>query len=533
MTQQVVINNTRYTIIKELKKGGMGIIYLATDTLLEKNCVIKKLDLNNFPVNEHANLEKSFQREAKILAKLEHPGLPRVTDFFTDQSGWHLVMDYIEGEDLAEIRQQREISEKEIVKWSLEILDVLDYLHNQNPKIIYRDLKPSNVMLDKTGKIKVIDFGIARKIEAESNTKKLANQQTTIGTVGYAPWEQYAGKADTYSDLYSLGVTMHFLLTNIDPVTINIQSIAKVRPQTNQILAELIMKATDSRIDVRFQSASEMKVALQYVDNGKMTQIQKCSNNNDYVLDMIQYLGQANISSHPFLSEKNDIAIEIDEMLNLYQRTGTKEIGLKKFEKLMKKDLKKFLKLNIKLESDKKEWINILHKKANLSEYYYKKPKVALKIYNEILEIRPEDWVYDNISRLNLVITQAKRDYWKKWSEKPNNLLTSTTNFLKKYIFSPFIPVLIFAYIFFCYPCLYNLGKIAFDNNFRLFSISFAAIPVWIYIYYKFYIKDYEYIVNHVHYQNGKEYYPAYNWIIFFSLVIYLLLIYLQQLIFD
>lgn len=248
--------NSRYEIMRHIKEGGMAQIYFCKDKNLNRDCILKELWGGNFPNQDIQEITNAFKREAEILANLDHPNLPRVTDYFIIGDTYYLAMDYIEGNDLESLAAGKNIDEQEVIQWVVKILEVFEYLHSQNKPIIYRDMKPSNVMLSKTGKIKIIDFGVARWLPQN------VSGQTAIGTPGYAAPEQYNGESDHRSDLYSLGVTMYFLLTKEPPKMLKLTPIEKLRPQTSRQLVEIINKATDMRPDFRYQSAGEMKQAL-------------------------------------------------------------------------------------------------------------------------------------------------------------------------------------------------------------------------------------------------------------------------------
>ena len=209
----------RYKIINLIKSGGMGAVYKSKDLRLDDICAVKEmLDFSPSDGKKKRTI-KRFHDEAKIITRLRHVNLPRIRDYFIENERYYLVMDFIEGQDLETIwnnTQGRSIEEKEVVEWSLQILKLLNYLHTQNPPIIYRDIKPSNMILRKnTNELVLIDFGIAKLISEVGETPKL---KTSSGTEGYSPPEQYMGVYSPQTDIYSLGVTMHQLLTGIPPL---------------------------------------------------------------------------------------------------------------------------------------------------------------------------------------------------------------------------------------------------------------------------------------------------------------------------
>lgn len=193
----------------------MGSVYQARDKrLADRLCAVKEMIEMFADEGQRAKAVEDFTREAQLLASLEHRSIPTIFDYFIEGGRYYLVMKYISGGDLADQMRKRggRVDELTVTKWAVQVSDVLHYIHNQDPPIIYRDLKPANLMLDdKQGKIMLIDFGIARFV---APTQKGV---TAIGTMGYAPPELFAGKVQARSDLYSLGATVFHLLTGSDP----------------------------------------------------------------------------------------------------------------------------------------------------------------------------------------------------------------------------------------------------------------------------------------------------------------------------
>ncbi len=207
--------NDRYYIVKRIGGGGMGSVYQARDKrLADRLCAVKEMIEMFADEGQRAKAVEDFTREAQLLASLEHRSIPTIFDYFIEGGRYYLVMKYISGGDLADQMRKRggRVDELTVTRWAIQVSDVLHYIHNQDPPIIYRDLKPANLMLDdKQGKIMLIDFGIARFV---APTQKGV---TAIGTMGYAPPELFAGKVQARSDLYSLGATIFHLLTGSDP----------------------------------------------------------------------------------------------------------------------------------------------------------------------------------------------------------------------------------------------------------------------------------------------------------------------------
>lgn len=253
----------RYIILGNVGKGGQAAVYRAADRqLVNKIWAIKEMSLSHASPIDQVQAEQAFKQEAQILADLNHPGLPRVADFFSEGGRHYLVMDFVTGETLEDllIQHGKPFSEAEVRDWALQICDILSYLHGQSPPIIYRDLKPSNVMLEATTKrLKLIDLGTARRFKPGQ-----AKDTIPLGTPGYAPPEQYNKKqTDVRSDIYALGATLHHLVTGIEPIPYsNFEQPAKLNPRLSPAFSAVIMQAVESDPARRFQSASEMAQAL-------------------------------------------------------------------------------------------------------------------------------------------------------------------------------------------------------------------------------------------------------------------------------
>ena len=252
---------TRYKIIALIKAGGMGAVYKATDGRLDRICAVKEL-FSDYDSNEDQDYAiRRFNSEAKILSKLQHDHLPVVYDYFIENGRYYLVMSFIEGEDLDTILEREgspNLPEDKVVQWSKQILTVLDYLHNQEPPIIYRDIKPANIMIRKDGRAMLVDFGIARVVNPEQRVSK-----TSIGTDGYAPKEQYKGQVEPRSDIYALGATMHHLLTGEIPVPLDFEPISFFNSNITPSLEQIVMKALEREVYNRFEHAKEMLDALE------------------------------------------------------------------------------------------------------------------------------------------------------------------------------------------------------------------------------------------------------------------------------
>src|SRR5918999_2983039 len=203
----------RYRIVRQLGKGGMGAVYEAVDERLSRTVALKET------LVETDELRRAFEREARLLANLRHPVLPKVIDHFTEDDGQFLVMEYIPGSDLGELlsRRSRPFSSTEVLRWADDLLDALDYLHTHEPPVIHRDIKPSNLKLTAQGKIVLLDFGLA-KGAAGQMTRTTSGMSVVGYTLNYASLEQIQGeRTSPRSDLYSLAATLYQLLTGRVP----------------------------------------------------------------------------------------------------------------------------------------------------------------------------------------------------------------------------------------------------------------------------------------------------------------------------
>jgi serine/threonine-protein kinase len=214
----------RYVIDHAIGRGGMGSIYQAEDGRLSgRVCAVKEVEYDSdLPARLRDESREQFYREASVLARLDHPNLPKVSDYFTEGSRDYLVMDFVPGEDLKSLmdearRGQRFLELPVVVDWALQLLDALDYMHHQDPPVIHRDIKPGNIKRTPTGLVKLVDFGLVKQMLPEEMTVTVIQGR---GTALYTPLEQYGGDAghtEPRSDLYALGATLYHLVTNQPP----------------------------------------------------------------------------------------------------------------------------------------------------------------------------------------------------------------------------------------------------------------------------------------------------------------------------
>jgi eukaryotic-like serine/threonine-protein kinase len=261
----------RYRIVRQLGQGGMGAVYEAIDQRLDTTVALKET------LFADERLRKQFEREARLLARLHHPALPRVSDHFSEGDGQFLVMQFIPGDDLSEMmtRKHGPFPPDQVLTWADQLLDALDYLHTQDPQIVHRDIKPQNLKLTARGQIILLDFGLAKGQAGEIS--RVTTAASIFGyTPNYAPLEQIQGLGtDSRSDLYSLGATLYHLMTGVkppdalsraaalvngqpDPLVLASQANSAVAPEVDHVLG----KAMAQNREQRYLSASEMRKAF-------------------------------------------------------------------------------------------------------------------------------------------------------------------------------------------------------------------------------------------------------------------------------
>jgi len=261
-----IVLQKRYQITEVLGIGGQSVVYQARDMKfpnVTKLCAVKEM-INAAPDLRLRELAvRNFEREADVMAELNHAALPKIFDKFSEGNRSYLVMDFIPGKDLEAILEEAPgfLSENQVIQWGIEICDVLAYLHSRQPgPIVFRDVKPSNVMSGPQERVMLIDFGIARVFQPDQ-------KGTMIGTEGYSPPEQYRGIAEPRGDIYALGATLHHLLTKRDPrleppFSFEERPVRSINPDVSEGLEAIVMRALQYDMDKRFSSAEEMKLAL-------------------------------------------------------------------------------------------------------------------------------------------------------------------------------------------------------------------------------------------------------------------------------
>ncbi|HWQ15146.1 MAG TPA: serine/threonine-protein kinase [Roseiflexaceae bacterium] len=263
LPQQLVLAG-RYVIEQKLGQGGMGAVYRARDLrLATAQWAIKEMSQSAItsPL-ERQQARDAFRQEAELLAMLSHPNLPRVVDHFEQDGKAYLVMEFVPGESLLDLAQREglPLPLPRVLEWARQICEVLEYLHAQSPPVIFRDLKPANVMITPRGQVKLIDFGIARLFKPGK-----ARDTQAFGTMGYSAPEQYGrGQTDARSDVYALGVLLHQLLTGYDPTAtpFRLPPAAQLNPSLPAYLSEALARATESDPERRFPDVRSFHMAL-------------------------------------------------------------------------------------------------------------------------------------------------------------------------------------------------------------------------------------------------------------------------------
>lgn len=259
----------RYVIERRLAQGGQSALYIVRDMLDGgTQRALKEMSESNLGPNEREKAINDFIREAEMLRSLDHPALTKVYDRFVEGQKHFLVMEYIRGRNLEDelIATGQPLEWRRVVQWGIQLCDVLWYLHNQNPPIIYRDLKPANVMLTPEGRLKLVDFGIARWLYPAR-----ARDTSQLGTDGYAPLEQYTARSEPRSDIYALGASLYHLLTGRVPEGAPtrmagqpLTPIRDVNPAVPEAVEHVVLKALALQARERFAHATQFSEALEW-----------------------------------------------------------------------------------------------------------------------------------------------------------------------------------------------------------------------------------------------------------------------------
>lgn len=259
----------KYEIVRLIGEGGMSRVYLAMDIKLNKQWAVKEIKSSDDPATQEI-VRESLVTETNMIKRLDHPALPRITDLVDEGGALYVVMDYIEGESLQRIlEEQGPQNQDDVIEWGKQLCDALDYLHTRTPPVVFRDMKPGNVMLKPDGTVKIIDFGIAREYREEREESPERVEDTTmLGTRGYAAPEQFGGlgQTDARTDVYCLGATLYHLLTGKSPAEepYVMFPIRQINPSFSPGLEKIVSKATQQNPDARYSSCAEMLYELEH-----------------------------------------------------------------------------------------------------------------------------------------------------------------------------------------------------------------------------------------------------------------------------
>lgn len=265
MARMGEIIDGKYEVLREVGRGGMSVVYLAMDKRLNKQWAIKEFRKDKDDASKQVALD-ALLKEANLMKKLDHPTLPRIVDIIENKETVYVIMDYIEGESLNKVLDAYGAQPQEaVIEWAKQLSEVLDYLHTQSPPVIYRDMKPANIMLKPDGTVRLIDFGIAREFKEGKS-----GDTEAIGTRGYAAPEQFGGKGqtDARTDIYSLGVTLYHLVTGKNPAEppYEIYPIRHWDPSFSSGFEWLIQKCTQLNPGDRYQSCAEVTYVLENLE---------------------------------------------------------------------------------------------------------------------------------------------------------------------------------------------------------------------------------------------------------------------------
>ncbi len=374
-----VVLQERYELTGLLGQGGMGTVYMARDLRLHNRpCVVKKLRDDFYREEDKEKAVAFFQREIGVLSELQHPNIVHILDRFEVNDDYYLVMEYVEGRDLHNILHERgePFSEEQVRDWAIQICDVLEYLHEHDPPVIYRDLKPSNIMLDVKGRIKLVDFGIARPVEEGVDN-------THVVSAGFSPPEQYWGAADPRSDIYALGSTMHFLLTGKDPIALHPSSPRADNQAVSQRLDAIVQQATAQDAKVRYQKSYELKQALA---EEQPEEIAKSRNHGSDLVIGASVLAIV-VGGYFFLQQMERMRAEVGIQMKAAEKEANKDAQEKE---QLKEKLKAYSRAVEANDEALKEWRRLATTKSDGKEQIPTKADTAAQAVGEAQLTDPE-----------------------------------------------------------------------------------------------------------------------------------------------
>jgi serine/threonine protein kinase len=263
-----VLKDSQYRVQRLLAVGGQGSVYLANDSVVAEDIVLKEFVL---PVYVDLSIRRKtierFEKEARLLKQLDHHKIVKLLDFFVEDHRAYLVLEHLDGKNLRDlVKHSGRRSEKETVSLALQMCEILRYLHNQDPVIIHRDFTPDNLILGNDGQLRLIDFNVAQSLDNAATTTG-----TVVGKPSYLAPEQFQGEPTALSDLYSMGASLHYILTATDPVPIAQSHPTKVVPTISEGLDNIVAMCTEYNMALRYQSVEELEQALRALSDSVST----------------------------------------------------------------------------------------------------------------------------------------------------------------------------------------------------------------------------------------------------------------------
>lgn len=304
----------KYKILTKVGQGGMSVVYLAINEKANKQWAVKEVRKDG--IKDFEVVKQGLVAETDILKKLNHPNLPSIIDVIDTDDSFIIIMDYIEGNSLNKALEEYGAQPQEnVIEWAKQLCDVLGYLHTRTPAIIYRDMKPANVMLKPDGNVTLIDFGTAR----EFKEKNLADT-TCLGTVGYAAPEQFGGmgQTDARTDIYCLGATLYHLVTGMNPCEppYEIKPIRQINPSLSGGLERIILKCTQRDPNDRYQSAAELMYALEhYKEIDDIYRRKQWRRLGAFITTSVLTLACAGVSLYGYLEAENKKSENYDNII--------------------------------------------------------------------------------------------------------------------------------------------------------------------------------------------------------------------------
>lgn len=440
----------KYRILSKVGQGGMSTVYLAINEKANKPWAIKEVrkdGVRNFEI-----VKQSLLVETDLLKKLKHSNLPSIIDIIDQDDNFLIVMDYIEGITLDKIVKEKGPQKQEdVVDWAIQLCDVLQYLHNREPAIIYRDMKPSNVMLKYDGSVVLIDFGTAREYK-----EKATGDTTCLGTQGYAAPEQFAGQGqtDARTDIYCLGATMYHLLTGHNPSKppYEMYPITYWNSSLSSGLEGIVLKCTQKNPEDRYQSAEELMYALQHYKDLDVPMIRRYKRTVGLFCVLLIMAMISGVLSFGFLSfAKNQQKSEYAYLLDAAQKAGKKEDKITYYLEAIETDSTKqdsyeglidyFLEDGSFSDEEEKIWIRV---NASTEKYLQKLEQAQPDAYADLcFKIGNAYWFYysHEESRQSTAVSwySTAASYYQNMEQKQQeykrcNIYIEIGNFYKKVV---------------------------------------------------------------------------------------------------